>query len=299
MLLKNPTAPPTLRSAAFGTLAACCRMPGHTVMLSKRDCITRKAAGIVNLCSFFVVFTATVALATADVPQSSCQALPPDALLFEEMPSPSCLRGAFQGVTLHNRSAGNVASMDDEVVDIQLPFPFRWFGTLYDTVSVGSNSYVTFGGSKMIFDFSLGVFDPPFPSMFIDASDNSMQLLTAGLVPQGWLVHYEGRYDIPPILMRSIPATLFISAAPPWSGSFCFSAPAVCNYALVSEIRLIPPKLSSAPSAIKSRQFSPRNSLLKQTISTNSRPRVQKSTAPLSPLLSRKSPARGSTSCCF
>jgi hypothetical protein len=172
-------------------------MPGLIAMLSKRDCITRKAAGIVNLFNFFIVFLAAVALATADVPQSSCQALPPDALLFEEIPSPSCLRGAFQRVTLHNRSAGNVGSMDDGVVDIQLPFPFRWFGTLYDTVSVGSNSYVTFGGSKMIFDFSLGVFDPPFPSMFIDASDNSMQLLTAGLVPQGWLVHYEGRYDIP------------------------------------------------------------------------------------------------------
>jgi hypothetical protein len=121
----------------------------------------------------------------------SCSSLPVDGLLVDSAPSSSCLMGSVQGTILYNRSQMG-SSLDDDVFDIQLPFPFRWFDVLYDgSVFVGSNSYITFGGSKMVSD-SFNVFNPPFPSVLIGATDMTMQLLTVGRVPNGWLVRYEG-----------------------------------------------------------------------------------------------------------
>jgi hypothetical protein len=155
---------------------------------------SRNSALMLSLFRLFLLTTATTLLAVpviADAPLP-CASLQAEELLVESMPSSSCFTGLVQGAqTLYDRFAEG-SSLDDDVIDILLPFPFRWFGVLYEnSVYVGSNSYITFGGSKVVFsDFN--VFNPPLPSVFIGAADLTMQRLIVGRVPQGWLVRYEG-----------------------------------------------------------------------------------------------------------
>jgi hypothetical protein len=143
---------------------------------------------VLLLVSFLLVSLVYAVVEASPLP---CASLSADQVLVEAIPSSTCLRGIVPGITLYNRSVTGV-SLDDAVIDILLPFPFRWFDVLYNgSVSVGSNSYVTFGGSSVVFsDFS--AFNPPFPSLLIGSKDLSLQLLRAGRIPQGWLVRFEG-----------------------------------------------------------------------------------------------------------
>ena len=146
-------------------------------------------AAITALLCSIVIFSSNYAVASS----SSCESLLSEELDFEEKSSPSCLVGAAQGTALYSRD-NEGSSSDDDVFDIMLPFPFRWFGTLYDSVFVGSNSYVTFGGGRIVFS-RFNAFNPPLPSILIGAADNKMQLLTVARVSRGWLLHYEGSDD--------------------------------------------------------------------------------------------------------
>ena len=143
-----------------------------------------------------LAFAQPVAVAASE--PLPCESLPPDELRFNEIPSSECMANfsAFESKSLYDRSRPeNFVSSDDDVYDIELPFPFRWFGALYTSVFVSTNSYVTFGGGKSVFrDFN--AFNPPLPSVLIGAFDNNLQRLTVGQVPQGWLVRFEGRTSV-------------------------------------------------------------------------------------------------------
>jgi CRP-like cAMP-binding protein len=162
----------------------------------------RISAAVAFVCSIPWIFLWVPAILQPTVAAAApmtCESLSSDGLLVEEIPSSTCMQNSFIGtsginfITLHNRSNAMAGSLDDVDVNIQLPFPFRWFGALYDSVFVDSNSYVTFGGSAVLFS-GFNPFNPPLPSLLIDAADNNLQLLTVARVPQGWLVHFEGSY---------------------------------------------------------------------------------------------------------
>lgn len=195
------TANERLHSGLFADAARC---TGRTAMnFAGARMRFRNSVAVAFFCSIpwiILWVPAILQLTAATAAPVTCDSLSSDGLSVEEIPSStSCMQNSLQGttginfITLHNRSNAMVGSLDDVDVNIQLPFTFRWFGALYDSVFVDSNSYVTFGGSAVHFS-GFNPFQPPLPALLIDAADNNLQLLTVARVPQGWLVHFEGSY---------------------------------------------------------------------------------------------------------
>ena len=59
-------------------------------------------------------------------------------------------------------------------------------------IHLSSNAYLTFGGGASAYK-DLGASNPPFPTLFLGAGDNSVQRVYAGLEPGGsYRVRYEG-----------------------------------------------------------------------------------------------------------
>jgi LCCL domain len=69
--------------------------------------------------------------------------------------------------------------VDDGFWQVDLPFPISFLGTTYNTVYVGTNSYVTFGGGSTQYA-GLNYAAPAFPKILITAADNSCQRLYYG-----------------------------------------------------------------------------------------------------------------------
>ncbi len=104
--------------------------------------------------------------------------------------STACLKGHTPGMVEISTCQDNSAH------DIRLPFAFKFLGRTYNGtgnggVFVGSNSYVTFGGSSSA-GSGLGPLTPAFPTFFIGARDNAMRNLSVGPDALGWRVRYEG-----------------------------------------------------------------------------------------------------------
>jgi hypothetical protein len=100
--------------------------------------------------------------------------------------STSCLKGRTPNMTDLGSCHENAA------FNIRLPFAFKFLDRSYQSnVFVGSNSYVTFGGSSTVAS-PLGPNRPAFPTLFIGGRDNAMRNLSVGPDPLGWLLRYEG-----------------------------------------------------------------------------------------------------------
>jgi hypothetical protein len=136
------------------------------------------------------VLTGNVSAITSLLP---CNELQAHELWSHATPSSDCLSGLNRdNVTVLYDWLANGESSDEDVYDIHLPFPFRFFDVLYNgSVYINSNSFVTFGGSFLMF-YKFGAFSPPFPSILIGAEDMKLKLLTVGWSSSNWVVHYEG-----------------------------------------------------------------------------------------------------------
>ena len=60
--------------------------------------------------------------------------------------------------------------VDDNSVTFNLPFSTYFNGTAYTSISVGTNSYATFGGASTAYS-SLGAGNPPYDKIMVDAAD--------------------------------------------------------------------------------------------------------------------------------
>jgi len=68
------------------------------------------------------------------------------------------------------------ANTDDGYWAIPLPFTFTFLGNDYTTVYVSTNTYLTFGSGDYASGYqSLTAAQPPQPTVFIAAADNSAQ----------------------------------------------------------------------------------------------------------------------------
>ena len=72
------------------------------------------------------------------------------------------------------------ASVDDNFVTISLGFNIIYNGTTYNTVYVGSNSYITFGGGASDYSGLSAATTPARPTIKMSAADNSYQKVTSG-----------------------------------------------------------------------------------------------------------------------
>lgn len=109
--------------------------------------------------------------------------------------------GAGSYATIANRSANILgaaaltlvqnADADDAHVTIALPFTVTLAGNTYSSVAVGSNGYLTFGGSSDAYA-SLGPTNPPLPAIHICAADRSFQRVYAGTEGATFRIRYEG-----------------------------------------------------------------------------------------------------------
>lgn len=95
----------------------------------------------------------------------------------------------------------DVGDVDDGNFEIQLPFPVTFLNQIYNTVYIGSNSYLTFGSGSDVF-FNIDGFNPPMPGLLINSNDNSMQKYYNYLNENGdkFIIRYEGtlnKYGLP------------------------------------------------------------------------------------------------------
>lgn len=86
-------------------------------------------------------------------------------------------------------------SEDDGYWTIPLPFSITICGASYNTIYVGTNTYITFGGGSLAY-FSLGSSNPPYRKIMISSADNSCQRIyygEEGAVPnRTFRVRWEG-----------------------------------------------------------------------------------------------------------
>jgi len=82
-------------------------------------------------------------------------------------------------------------NFDDETFEVTLPFDINFMGSTYSTVYVNSNSFITFGG---VFSGLSGFTEknPPYPGIFINAGDRSIQKLYTKTTADQFIIRYEG-----------------------------------------------------------------------------------------------------------
>ncbi len=101
----------------------------------------------------------------------------------------------FGGAGLTSSTFPNSGDNDDGFWTLSLPFSITYNGTSYNSVFIGTNSYITFGaGSAEYINMSASV--PALPKIMISAADNSAQRIyygTVGSAPnRTYLVRWEG-----------------------------------------------------------------------------------------------------------
>ncbi len=69
---------------------------------------------------------------------------------------------------------------DDGYWTVPLPFSVTFCGTTYNTIYVGTNTYITFGGGSTAYSQLTGT-NPPFPKIMISCADNSCQRIYYGV----------------------------------------------------------------------------------------------------------------------
>jgi hypothetical protein len=84
---------------------------------------------------------------------------------------------------------------DDGYWTVPLPFPISYLGNTYNSVFVGTNTYITFGYGSAIYS-SISVYNPAYPKIMVSANDNSCQRIyygVEGTAPnRTFRIRYEG-----------------------------------------------------------------------------------------------------------
>ena len=93
-----------------------------------------------------------------------------------------------QGTHLTTPSSGSV---DDGYYTINLPFPVNFNGTMYSTIYVGTNSYVTFGGGTTVYTSFSGS-NPAFDKILVNSGDRSSNSVWYSSTPSSFSIRYEG-----------------------------------------------------------------------------------------------------------
>lgn len=83
------------------------------------------------------------------------------------------------------------SDMDDESINIPLPFTVYMFGTGYNSVYFGSNTYLTFGGGSSEYS-NLSATNPALSKIHFGASDNSSQRIAYYTTDKYVRIRYEG-----------------------------------------------------------------------------------------------------------
>jgi hypothetical protein len=83
------------------------------------------------------------------------------------------------------------SSSDDAFLNIPFQFNFYINGTAYNSVNVGSNTYLTFGSGSTAYS-NLSASNPPFPKIMLGAADNSYQRLSYFSKSYYTMIRYEG-----------------------------------------------------------------------------------------------------------
>ena len=73
-----------------------------------------------------------------------------------------------------------VGSNDDGYWTLNLPFSIEYLGNFYNTIYVGTNHYVTFGGGSSVYT-SLSATNPNLPKIMWSCADNSVQRIYYGV----------------------------------------------------------------------------------------------------------------------
>ena len=101
----------------------------------------------------------------------------------------------FGGAGLTSSTFPNSGDNDDGFWTLSLPFSITYNGTSYNSVFIGTNSYITFSGGSSQFS-NLSESSPALPKIMISAADNSAQRIyygTVGSAPnRTYLVRWEG-----------------------------------------------------------------------------------------------------------
>jgi hypothetical protein len=83
------------------------------------------------------------------------------------------------------------ANADDSNITFNLPFSFTINNTSYTTNSIGSNTYITWGGGSNAYS-GLSASNPPFNKLMLGAADNSFQRVARNATPNRVRTRYEG-----------------------------------------------------------------------------------------------------------
>lgn len=83
------------------------------------------------------------------------------------------------------------SSVDDSFFQISLPFATTFNGTAYNSIYVGTNSYVTFGGGSTAYS-GLSSSNPGFDKIMVDAADRGSPGFYFTSTASSWLLRYEG-----------------------------------------------------------------------------------------------------------
>lgn len=99
------------------------------------------------------------------------------------------------GTGLTASTTPTVGNNDDGYWTLSIPFDIVYLGQTYNTVYIGTNTYITFGGGSAEYA-QLSNSNPPLPKIMITAADNSCQRIyygVEGVAPnRTFRVRYEG-----------------------------------------------------------------------------------------------------------
>mmetsp|Transcript_32786 Transcript_32786/g.84671 ORF Transcript_32786/g.84671 Transcript_32786/m.84671 type:complete len:520 (-) Transcript_32786:242-1801(-) len=98
---------------------------------------------------------------------------------------------AYPSLSQPNITRLYLGDADNTYFDVDLPFPFRMGGENYTKVYVSSNSYLTFAAGSAAHT-NLSAVYPAGPKVFIQACDNSVQILTRLETPGTLSLLFEG-----------------------------------------------------------------------------------------------------------
>lgn len=98
------------------------------------------------------------------------------------------------GVTHYTGAQTVGTDYDDDWWVLPLPFDAEFQGSLYDTIYVGTNSYVTFGTGSSARN-SLDYDNPPYDKIMVGGGDRGCDSMYFYTSPTEWWIRWEGNDD--------------------------------------------------------------------------------------------------------
>jgi hypothetical protein len=100
----------------------------------------------------------------------------------------------FGGSGLSSATTPTVGNNDDGYWTLSLPFNITYNGTSYNSVYIGTNSYLTFSAGSSAYN-GLSASNPALPKIMISAADNSAQRIYYGVVGSAPNRTYRVRWE--------------------------------------------------------------------------------------------------------